>query len=123
MGWREAFNKCNARQKVLVAILCAWETNLSWPWREWARRWVLGENVHLDMTTLARHSALITSECRAAWRVTDAVLKGSGNREFYTRVARSVMESESHGVHIDPIVDAVLMGEERQFLERLTLGR
>ena len=118
MTWRDTFASLSTEDKIAAAILCAWPTTDSLPWRRWAVGWLTGEDQR-DRAALPAYieAPLYSSSCYASqsvvYRVSAVTLSGDS-----TEFAVDATESE-HGIDVDPILDDIAAGDLQRHVDRV----
>ena len=104
MTWRDTFASLSTEDKIAAAILCAWPTTDSIPWRRWAVGWLTGEDRGSDR---AKWAYLATGHFSPSSYAAQSVL-------YDIDGARLAVELAAVRHHIDPspILDDIAVREE-----------
>lgn len=132
MGWREAFAEMTPEQQLRFAILAdCRDSEGDTP--DKVSVYAMGEPREYQLSFIEYSRGAESRVMERSGRNWESLLslfhrfvppdKPWTTEQPNLKTVQLIFMAELRGIDLDPIVDAVLMGEERQFLERLTLGR
>lgn len=132
MGWRESFREMTPEQRRHLAIMADALEGERLPPNAFAlealRMDADPQDAYIQRRSWAELYATVSHD--RSWQALLAIFRQVApmDQPWTTNtptlgVFQLILMAEKRGIDLDPIVDAVLMGEERLFLERLTIGR
>ena len=111
MTWRDTFASLSTEDKIAAAILCAWPTTDSIPWRRWAVGWLTGEDRDHDVA--GRVYNFVPIGRPVSWALTAARYPTTSKPLELT-----IILSIRAGIDPDPILDDIPAGDLQRYIDR-----
>ena len=114
MTWRDTFASLPTEDKIAAAILCAWPTTDSIPWRRWAAGWLTGRRGNIPVTLMMQ-----AVPCPPYWALLACWSYDPVNPEMVAGLPeRSVSLAASDGIDPSPILDDIAAGDLQKHVDR-----